>query len=45
MFDEDILEQMMASNEVRANIKFEADRKDAIRKAGVEAIERVRNSV
>jgi len=44
MFDQDILEQMIASNEVRDNIKFEADRKAAIRKAGIEAIERVRNS-
>jgi hypothetical protein len=44
MFDQQILEQIAESNQVRENNREEAARKEAIRKAGIEAIERARNS-
>ena len=44
MFDTQILEQITESNQVRENNRLDAERKQAIRKAGIEAIERARNS-
>lgn len=41
-FDPETLAQMIHSNEVRANIKAERERCEAIRRAGIEALEKAR---